>query len=331
MDRIGSVVACVATSLSLAIGSAACQQPAPATTPDKPVYPVPDVAPEGPVIAKVGTVAFTTKELEKRINKQSPFMRQRFSDVGKREQFLKNEIRFELLAQEAWRRGLYEDPRIIASLKKSMVQRLIRDEHERLTESIKLTEAELRAGYTSRKAEFVKPERVRVAQIVRYVKTPAERKAAKKLLSGLQSKLTRLEKKNVSGGFAKITEENSQDEGTRRSGGNLPFMSEAELTEKYGEAVAKAAFSMEIGDKAIAEAPNAVLLIKKTGRRRAVNRTLETVKTQLRAKLLQTKRNQAFDEFVAQLETKAGVKIDQTALKAAVPDLEKSSFAPKGK
>ena len=156
---------------------------------EKPAYPLPKLIDTGPAVVTIGPVVLTTEELENRINRQSPFMRERLTDHDKRVHYIKNEARFELLAQEAWRRGFYEDPQIIGELKRAMVQKLVREENQRLSNSMSLSESELRVGFSKRKNEYNKPAKIRFSQLVRYAKTATKKQAAQTLLTRLRTQI----------------------------------------------------------------------------------------------------------------------------------------------
>ncbi len=239
--------------------------------------------------------------------------------------FVRNELRFELLAQEGWRRGMHSDPEVIAELKKTIVQRLVRQENERLATTLQAGEAELRAAWVKRKGEYNKPPKIRLSQIVRYADDDKTRAAATKALEEVRAKVLAGEKKGNPTIFSKMAAVHSEDDATKRNGGDLQFLTREELTSRYGDEVAKSLFdSLTIGDTAVAHAENAVVLFKKTGRRRGVQRTMEQVKPQLRAKLLQEQRTKAFEAFVEELEKTNGVTIDD----AAVEKIEIDMTAP---
>lgn len=282
---------------------------------EKRPYPAPSVATGGDVVAKVGPVTLTTEELERRINGTSPFIRQRLQDPEKRKEFAETEVRFELLAQEGWRRGLYDDPEVVAELKKAIVQRVVKEETEKPSPALNVTEDELRRAYAQNQSEYVKPERIRISQIVRSAATPQEKASARKLLEKLQLEILAKEKANTPNAFATAAKEHSQDEATKDGGGDLEFVDKAQLEEKYGADVAAKMFDqVQVGDMAVLEAADKVLLLRKTGRRRGVERTLEMVKPQLRAKLINEKKRVVFEAMLEDLKQKAGVKLDDAAL-----------------
>jgi parvulin-like peptidyl-prolyl isomerase len=307
---VSSLVISLAISCGGGAGSPNATQPG-ASRP----YPAPQVATTGSVLAKAGPVVITTDELGKRLGQQGPVMMDRMADPARRKQFLQEQVRFELIAQEAWAKGLQDHPDVIQDLKKAIVQRYIRDELDRRASDQNISDADLAASYQAAFDEYNKPETVRLSQIVRAVSNDADRKKAHALLEKLKAEILAAEKKNKPNAFAEAARDNSQDEGTRFGGGELQFMNRKELEAKYGPEVAKAAFEQaQVGDMVIADASDATVLFKKTGLRRAVERTLEMVKPQVRARVVRDRKNAAFEVLFADLEKKYGVSYDEDAL-----------------
>lgn len=277
-------------------------------------YPAPQVVAEGDVIAQIGPVTLTTKEIEKRLKAQSPFMRIQLKDPARLQKYVEGEIRMELIAQEGWERRLYEDEKIKAELKRLIVQRVMNDHAESLGKSLEANAADLALAYKARHDEYNKPERIRLSQIVRYVEDDKTRGGAKKVLAKVKSEVLKAQKKNDQRAFARLAREYSEDEATKNGGGDLQFMNRDQLKERYGEVVAKHLFEdVKIGDVVVADAPNAVVLFKKTGVRRAVTRSLEMVKSQLRGQVISDKRQKAFDDFIQDLKKKRSVTVNEDA------------------
>ena len=57
-------------------------------------------------LAKIDDVTITLGELQERINRQSPYIRARYTSLEQKKEFLDSLVRFEVLAKEAARRGL---------------------------------------------------------------------------------------------------------------------------------------------------------------------------------------------------------------------------------
>lgn len=303
----------------------ACSNPEPngTTAPTLGAYPAPvDMSAEGEVVAQVGEVVFTTRELERRLMNQSPFVRgQLQQDPESLRTWVENQIRIEALAQRAWEKGLQNEPGMQTRIRALLVEELTKREMKAAAKGLEPNDAELIGAYEERRAEFDKPAKVRLSQIVRYVENDRERKKARALLEKIKKDVIAGQKKNDHRVFANAARASSQDEATKLAAGDLQFLTLEELAERYGKAVAKTSFDeAEVGDLYVADAPNAVVLFKKTGRRRAVKRSLEEVRSQLRAALMQKNRQSQFEAWSNEVLRRAGVGIEAEALgKIKVP------------
>ena len=65
------------------------------------------------VVARVGTTMLTVAELEARLREKPPFSRARYAERDKKEAFVEEQIRAEVLAAEAARRGFADDPEVV--------------------------------------------------------------------------------------------------------------------------------------------------------------------------------------------------------------------------
>ena len=57
------------------------------------------------VVAKVDDAVITVTDVQDRINKQSPFVRARYTNADKKKEFLDGLVKFEVMAAEAARRN----------------------------------------------------------------------------------------------------------------------------------------------------------------------------------------------------------------------------------
>src|SRR6188474_1764250 len=129
------------------------------------------------VLAKVGDVTITLGEFQERLNRQSPYIRARYTSLEQKKEFLDSLIRFEVLAKEAARRGLDKDPEVVRTMKQVMIQRLMRDEFDAKITAESISDADMRAYYDANLADYVKPEEVRASAIVVKNRAQAERVA----------------------------------------------------------------------------------------------------------------------------------------------------------
>jgi peptidyl-prolyl cis-trans isomerase C len=258
-------------------------------------------------LAKIDDVTITLGEFQERINRQSPYIRARYTSLEQKKEFLDSLIRFEVLAKEAYRRGLDKDPEVVRTMKQVMIQKLMRDEFDANPKlgADSVSDAEIKAYYDANLAEYVKPEEVRVSAIILKNKAQAER--------------VLLEAKGEAGktnkGFRDLVMKYSSDEETKLRGGDLRYL---ELASKDAPpAVIKAAFGLvNTGDVSpVVDAGNGTFyILKQTGRRKSMTKGLDDAKAQIRNKLWREKRLQAQKDFIDNLQAKAKIEINEPNL-----------------
>lgn len=285
-------------TLVLAAGLAACGQ-----SPRK----------SGPVVAKGDGIVITAGELKARLEEQSPFIRARYNTLERKKEFLDNLVRFELLAKAAEKQGLDKDPDVQLMLRKVMVQKLVQKTFAEGDASKEIPEAEARAFYDQHKDDYVKPRKIRLAQV--FLAAPggpsrAQKAAqAKKVLARAQAE----EKKN-SLAFAGLVRELSEDQATKNSGGDLGFRSQAELESQYGKPFADTAFGLTAGGLAVLESPQGFHVVKLTGAQEAIDRPFDAMKAQIQARLYRERRAKDFEDFVKKLREEARVTVNDAEL-----------------
>jgi peptidyl-prolyl cis-trans isomerase C len=261
------------------------------------------------VVAQVGDVAITVCDMTEALNKMSPYLRKAYEAPQKRQQFLDNLIRFELIAQEAERRGYSNDEEVQRVRKQMMIQRL----NKELQESVRLsdiTEEEMRAYYEEHEADYHKAEMVRIARIL--TATEAE---AQKVLNLAKAKAS------DSRYFRELAREHSIDAQTKEQGGDLPyFPSVADRQEGDPEidpALVEAAFSLDLRDplySKVVKTADGWNVIRLRGRRKARDLAFDDVKRQIRHRLHRDKLRDVRDGLVAKLRKSAKITIFEEEL-----------------
>lgn len=256
-------------------------------------------------LAKIDDVTITLGEFQERINRQSPYIRARYTSLEQKKEFLDSLVRFEVLAKEAYRRGLDKDPEVVRTMKQVMIQKLMRDEFDAKVTADTIADAEMKAYYDANLAEYVKPEEVRVSAIILKNKAQAER--------------VLLEAKGDAGktnkGFRDLVMKYTSDEESKLRGGDLRYL---ELASKDAPpAVIKGAFTlMNTGDvSGVLEAGNGTFyILKQTGRRKQMTKSFDDAKPQIRNKLFREKRLAAQKDFIDGLRAKAKIEINEPNL-----------------
>jgi len=256
-------------------------------------------------LAKIDDVTITLGEFQERINRQSPYIRARYTSLEQKKEFLDSLVRFEVLAKEAYRRGYDKDPEVVRTMKQVMIQKLMRDEFDAKVTADTVADAEMKAYYDANIAEYVKPEEVRVSAIVLKNKAQAER--------------VLLEAKGDAGktnkGFRDLVMKYSSDEESKLRGGDLRYV---DMQNKdVPQNVIKGAFTlMNTGDVSgvIDGGDGKYYVLKQTGRRKQMTKSFDDAKPQIRNKLFREKRIQAQKDFVDNLKAKAKIEINEPNL-----------------
>jgi peptidyl-prolyl cis-trans isomerase C len=265
-------------------------------------------------LARIDDLTITLGELQERINRQSPYIRARYTSLEQKKEFLDSLIRFEVLAKEAFRRGLDKDPEVVRTMKQVMIQKLMRDEFDVKITADTVTDAEMKAYYDANLAEYVKPEEVRVSAII--IKNRA------------QSDRVALEARGDAGktnkGFRDLVSRYSQDEDSKLRGGDLRYFNAgnagnagAAATKELPAPVVKAAFALlNPGDVSSSiDAGNGTwYVLKQTGRHRSMTKSFDDAKPAIRNKLFRDKRLAAQKDFVDSLKAAAKIEINDANL-----------------
>jgi peptidyl-prolyl cis-trans isomerase C len=256
-------------------------------------------------LAKIDDVTITLGEFQERINRQSPYIRARYTSLEQKKEFLDSLIRFEILAKEAYRRGYDKDPEVIRTMKQVMIQKLMRDEFDTKVTADSISDAEMKAYYDANVADYVKPEEVRVSAIILKNKAQADR-----VLLEAHGDAGKTNK-----GFRDLVTKYSSDEETKLRGGDLRYV---DMTNKdLPQPVIKAAFTLvNTGDvSGVVDAGNGQFyILKQTGRRKAMTKTFDDAKPQIRNKLFREKRLQAQKDFIDNLKNQAKIEINEANL-----------------
>ncbi len=256
-------------------------------------------------LAKIDDVTITLGEFEERINRQSPYIRARYTSLEQKKEFLDSLVRFEILAKEAYKHGLDKDPEVVRTMKQVMIQKLMRDEFDAKVTADSVKDADMQAYYQANLADYVKPEEVRASAIILRNKAQADR--------------VLLEAKGEAGktnkGFRDLVTKYTSDEETKLRGGDLRYFDLA--NKELPASVVKASFALvNTGDVSgvVDAGTGQFYILKQTGRRKSMTKSFDEAKALIRNKLFREQRMQAQKGFVEKLRAQAKIEINEANL-----------------
>jgi peptidyl-prolyl cis-trans isomerase C len=286
---------------------------------------------KGTPVASLGGDSITTEELQKRFQEMSPYARARYQTVDQRKEYLDGLARFEVLAQEALRRGLQNEPEVVEMAKKVMVQKLIQQELDGKNAAV--PENELAAYYDKHKSDYVKPEMVRAtALFLMAARADADAVKAKRAQMDALLEKAKALSPNDYAGFGKLAREHSEDAKSKALDGDLRYLSAQEMSAQLGPAVSDAAFALKANGELsnIVQTESGFYLLKLQGRQAPLNLTLDQVRPQLQGRIANEHRQQNFDKLVESLKRKSNYTLDDAALAKVEVDIKAPTREAKG-
>ena len=260
----------------------------------------------GPVLARVDDTEITASDLQEVLARYSltPFVLARYSTPEKKKELLESLIRYELMAREALRRGYDRDPDVQRIAKKQMVAQF---EKREITDKLRAEDvppADVEKYYREHKPEFVRPEEVRVSQILVHDETAAHRIAAEAKGS----------ERNDPKSFRDLVERYSEDQDSKPRAGDLMFFDRK--TTREPKALVEAAFAItKVGDVAGPIASDKGFhILKLTDRRPEGMRPFPEVKGDIQRRLVEQMRVLRKRELVEEARKSTRVEIDENEL-----------------
>jgi peptidyl-prolyl cis-trans isomerase C len=253
----------------------------------------------GPVLARVDDTEITASDLQEVLARyaHTPFVLARYSTPGKKKELLDSLVRYELMAREALRRGYDRDPDVQRIAKKQMVALFEKREINDKLRAEDVAPADVETYYREHQSEFVRPEEVRVSQILVHDEAAARRIAA-------EAKARRNDPKS----FRDLVERYSEDADSKPRAGDLTFFDRK--TTREPKALVEAAFAMsQVNDVVGPIASDKGLhILKLTDRRAETTRTLAEAKVDIQKRLLDQMRAQKKRELTD--ETRKSIRVE---------------------
>jgi peptidyl-prolyl cis-trans isomerase C len=265
-------------------------------------------------LAKFGTHVITLGDFAQLLADMPEYERVRYQSLERRKELLNTQIMLYLLADEAKRLGLDNDPQVQEETRQILVAwmrgKLLSD----LPPPSAIPEAEVRAWYDAHIDEYREPERRRIAQIVTKDEATAKKAADEAKTAGPT-------------GWGDLVKKYSEDKPTGTEApelsGDLGYLTAPSdphppTSPKITAAIRTAAFAMkDVGEvSAPVKDDNGWHVLKMLVRNEAHEQSYADVERSIRVRILQEKR--AAKEKAVLDETRAAVKveIDEGALAA---------------
>ncbi len=275
------------------------------------------------IVAKVDDTVITVTDVQERINKQSPFVRARYTNADRKKEFLDGLVKFEVMASEAQRLGYDKDPEVQRVMKQQMISKFMQKDFESKLKVEDVPDADVEKYYNEHPTEFHQKDEVRVSQIVVKEKPKADKAyaEARALPKGPANAMD-------TKGFRDLVTKYSEDEESKPRGGDLSFFAADATT--YPKVVVDAAFKLkEVGDvSAPLKTDKGWTILRLTQKRPGFSRPLPEVKRQIQQRLFRDLRAKAMDSFVADLKKKSNIEIHEDNLAKVVVDTTGSGAGP---
>lgn len=258
-------------------------------------------ASSGTVLAKVDDVVITDADLKEVLARHAsqPFVLARYSSIEKKKELLDSLIRYHVFAAEARRRGFERDPEVRRVAEEQMVRLFTQQEIHDRVRLADVSPAEVERHYREHPEDFLRPELVRVSQIV-----IGDRAKATKVLAAARA----MPKADLKA-FRELVTRESEDEDSRQRGGDLTQFDRA--TALYPKAVVTAAFALrDIGDVSdLVSTERGFVILKLTERRPATKRSLDEVRPEIQKRLLEELRAQRRQQLADEMRKTVAVEV----------------------
>lgn len=263
------------------------------------------------VYATIGHSQVTVAQLQKLINKQSPYVRAQYEkEPESLDKFIEGQIRYALLAEKGMALGYAQDPEVLDASKKLIVQKLTRDVFDNQVKLADVTDTEIEDFYKNNIDDYQKPEMMRLGHI--FMSFGDNKEKARAQITALLPQVKAPDKLASRAHFRTLVKTHSQEESSKNTGGDMRYRSKQELESLLGGNATKQAWALpavnDVSD--VVESKIGFHIFKKLGQRPPSNRQLGEVRAQLKNRVYRQKRKEAFNQYLETLKTEIGVQMN---------------------
>ena len=274
------------------------------------------------VLARVGGRQVTVGEFRIAMARRAAVSPKMFSDVQNKKELLNELVRFELMADAAQQKGLFDDPEVRRATELFAVNRLQMDILSAVSNDVQVTAQEAAEYYSAHAEEFETPERARVA--VLHIAVPTAAPDAKK--RELLAKANKIRQEAAAlpantPNFGSLAAKYSDDQATRYKGGDAGWLNRESAGGRWSSDVVKVAFMLkQPGELSpVISSDRGFYILKLIEHRNASRVPLVEVSAGIRRQLEDQRRRDVIEKYIAGLEKDASVKVDESLLAAIEP------------
>ena len=268
----------------------------------------------GKTIAEFGGVKLGDKYIKTYVDNLNDYLKARYNTPERKEELMTKIVEGELVAMKAIKDGALNDPILLSQVKNTIARYYSGTKMKvQIEESLKVSEDEMKKYYEEKKDTFNTPEKVKASHILVKITESRDKEAARKLAEKIAAEAEKSAKEM--GSFAKLAEKYSEDEGSKKRGGDLGYFQRTEEGGTMVKEFSDGAFALQnVGDiSKPVESEFGFHIIKLTGKKEKVEKTFEDVKLNIENTLKTEKRKTAYENIIESYKKELGYKFDKDA------------------
>ena len=268
----------------------------------------------GKTIAEFGGVKLSEKYIKTYVDNLNEYLKARYNTPERKEELMSKVVEGELVAMKAIKDGALNDPILLSQVKNTIARYYSGTKMKiQIEENLKISEDEMKKYYEEKKDTFNTPAKVKASHILIKVTESRDKEAARKLAEKVAAEAEKAAKDT--GSFSKLVEKYSEDEGSKKRGGDLGYFQRTEEGGNMVKEFSDGAFALQnIGDiSKPVESEFGFHIIKLTGKKEKIEKTFEDVKMSIENTLKTEKRKNAYGDMIESYKKELGYKFDKDA------------------
>jgi len=249
-----------------------------------------------------------------------------FQSTEQKEALLDFLINEEIMFQQAVAQGVHQDAAVSQLYKKAVIDKFITDGLNQKLQSVKVGNSEVEAHFYNNQTAYNKPARRRAAIIMTEVTDADDENSRNEIRQRVEQALQAVnDLPSDTTHFGELAKVYSDDRASMYQGGVIGWLiNHPSRSYKWDRSVIDALFSLENpGDvSGVIEAEDGYYIVRLVAAENVKEKSLEQLRKGIKNQLLQAKRKQMKDEFMASLIDGADISIDHNKLAAI------QSFSP---